>query len=92
MHTKPNSTRLTGRVAAIRPEADGWGAEVDLDVLSNDTPSPDGDFIRPQGGQKLTAFYTRPDDLKVGDVVRAEASLSGGPTGSRAVLRSVQVT
>lgn len=89
MQVKPNHTIMQGRVRAIRPEADGWGAHVDLLVMRNESPSQDEDFLRPAPGSVLTAFSAEPKNLKEGDLVRVRASLLAGPFGSRAVLESV---
>jgi hypothetical protein len=89
MLIKPNHTIVEGRVRAIRPEADGWGADVDLLVTRNESPSHDADFIRPAPGSLLTAFSAEAEKLKVGDVIRARASLLAGPFGGRTVLESV---
>ncbi len=90
MLVKPNQTLLVGKVQAIRPEPDGWGAEVDLEVVQNDSPSQDQDFLRPTPGSVLTAFFAEPRRLHVGDLVRAQAALLAGPFGGRAVLQTVE--
>jgi hypothetical protein len=90
MQVRPNTTVVRGKVAAIRPEADGWGAEVDLRVDQNESPNSEEDFLRPAEGSILKLFASEPDKIRVGDVVRAEAALSAGPTGERAVIRSVK--
>lgn len=90
MLVKPNRTLLRGKVRAIRPEADGWGAEVDLEVEENLSASEDEDFLRPQPGALLTVFAAEPGRLRVGDAVRVQASLNAGPFGGRAVLETVE--
>jgi hypothetical protein len=87
---KPNQTIVRGQVRAIRPEPDGRGAEIDLEVLDNETTSPENDFLRPAHGAVLTAYLAEAARFKVGDQVRARATLMGGPNGERAVLRSVK--
>lgn len=89
MQVKPNHSILQGRVRAIRPETDGWGADVDLLIMRNESPSQDEDFLRPAPGSVLTAFSAEPKNLKEGDTVRVHASLLAGPFGSRTVLESV---
>lgn len=86
-----NQTILRGRVKAIRPERDDRGAEIDLEVLSNETISPKEDFLRPVEGDTLTAFLAEAPRVKVGDHVRAFATLQAGPTGQRTVLRSLEL-
>ena len=90
MHVKPNKTVVRGKVSAIRPEPDGWGAEVHLQVEQNESPDPEADFLRPAEGSILKVFTPEPDKIRVGQVVRAEACLNAGPTGGRAVLQSVE--
>ena len=90
MRVKPNRTVVRGRVSSIRKESDGWGAQVELQVLQNESPSPEEDFLRPEEGSTMTAFLPDPAELKVGDVVRAAASLNAGPFGGRSVIQSVE--
>jgi hypothetical protein len=90
MIAKPNKTELKGTVRAVRPEADGVGAEVELEVLENTTPAPEDDFLRPQAGSIVKAHFAKPESVKVGQTVHAAVSLSGGPFGQRAVIRSVR--
>ena len=85
---KPNKTVLRVKVRAIRPEPDGWGAEVDLEVAEN--LSPENDFVRPSPGSVLTAFAAEPDQLHVGDSVRVSASLAAGQFGGRVVIESIK--
>jgi hypothetical protein len=89
MLVKPNQTVLEGRVEAIRPEPDGWGAEVELRVERNESPSEDEDFLRPALGSVTKLFAAEPAALQVGDRVRAHARLLAGPRGGRAVIESV---
>jgi hypothetical protein len=89
MLVKPNKTVLEGRVEAIRPEPDGWGAEVELRVERNESASEAEDFLRPAPGSVMKLFAAEPAELRVGDHVRAEARLLAGPRGGRAVIESV---
>ena len=89
MLIKPNRTVLKGRVRAIRPESDGWGARVEFEVLQNESPSEDEDFLRPTPGSVIDAFSAEPDKLRVGELVRVDASLLAGPFGGRTVLEAV---
>jgi hypothetical protein len=89
MLIKPNRTILKGRVRAIHPEPDGWGASVELLVVQNESSSEDEDFLRPAPGSVITAFSAEPNKLKVGELVRVQASLLAGPFGGRTVLESV---
>jgi hypothetical protein len=89
MRIKPNRTVVRGRVRAIRPEPDGYGAELELEVLANESPSPDEDFLRPAPGSRLKAFLADPEQVKLDDEVRVLAVLVAGPRGGRAVIESV---
>ncbi len=89
MLIKPNQTHLKGVVRAIHPEADGWGANVELEVMQNESPSEDEDFLQPDPGSIIQVFAAEPSKLKVGDLIRARARLLAGPFGGRSVLESV---
>ncbi len=90
MQIKPNQTILEGKVTSIRPHHEGWGADVDLEVLRNVSPSAEEDFLNPRPGQTITTFTAEPGKLVVGNLVRAQATLLGGPHGERAVLQEVE--
>ena len=90
MNVRPNQTLVTAVVRSVRPNADGLGEDVELEVRSNDTQQPDDDFLRPQPGNRLTAFSAAPLAIPAGTVVAAELTLSGGPFGQRTVLREAR--
>jgi hypothetical protein len=91
MQVRPNKTVVKGEVCSIRPEPGGWGAEIDLRVLRNESPSQDEDFLRPDEGSILKLFTSElTHGMRVGEIVRAVARLNAGPTGSRAVLQKVE--
>jgi hypothetical protein len=88
---QPNKTVLAGRVRAIRPGPGGRGSEVELEVLANESPSAERDFLRPALGSVLTAFAADPPaGVRERDLVRVEASLLAGPGGGRAVIQSIE--
>lgn len=89
MLVQPNQTIVQGHVRAVRPEADGWGADVDLDVLRNESPDPETDFLRPEPGSLLTVFAAEPEKLTPGEVVRVRVSLRADAFGERTVLEDV---
>ena len=89
MQVMPNQTVLQGRVRAIHPEADGWGANIELLVVQNESPTEEEDFLRPAPGSVINVFSAEPDNVHVGDLVRAHATLLAGPFGGRTVLESV---
>jgi hypothetical protein len=81
---QPNKTILSGRVRSIRPDPGGRGTEVELEVLANESPSAERDFLRPAPGSVLTA------GVRERDLVRVEACLLAGPGGGRAVIESIE--
>ena len=89
---QPNKTILSGRVRSIRPDPGGRGTEVELEVLANESPSAERDFLRPAPGSVLTAFAAEPPSgVRERDVVRVEACLLAGPAGGRAVIESIEL-
>ena len=90
MLVKPNKTILRARVRAVRPERDGPGRELDLDVTENRTHKADEDFLKPQPGASLTLYSTESDPLAPGDLIEVEATLLAGPFGERAVTQRVK--
>ena len=89
MLIKPNKTILKGRVQAIHPEPDGWGADVEFLVEQNESTSLEEDFLRTAPGAVVNFFAAEPEKLQVGELIRAEAALHAGPFGSRTVLEAV---
>ena len=90
MRVRPNKTIVRGRVCAIHPEPDGGGAEEEIEVMGNESPRPDDDFLRPQDGSILKAFCSDPNQVRVGELVRATAHLNASPRVGRAVLQEVE--
>ena len=91
MQVKPNKTVVKGEVLSIFPEPGGCGAEVQLRVEKNESPSHDDDFLRPEEGSILKLFASDlTHELRVGKTVRAVARLNAGPSGGRAVLQRVE--
>ncbi len=89
MLVKPNKTVLLGRVRAIHPEPDGFGAGIELEVSENKSLMADEDFLKTKPGDVVHLYFTEPDKLRVGDTIQADASLSAGPFGGRAVIESM---
>ena len=95
MKSAPNATVVTGVVRRCDLAADGFGGEIEIEVTANETPDAKADFIRPEPGQPLRAFYGElgeRGDAKalVGRRVRAQLTFLGGPTGGRAVVRKLE--
>ena len=87
MLVRPNQTVVEGTVKAIRPQPEGWGAEIDLEVQRNLSPVPEDDFLKPQPGRTLTAFSVEPHTLRVGEAVRLRLALLAGPRGGAPLSR-----
>jgi hypothetical protein len=94
MKAAPNKTVVTGKLRKFEPAADGYGGDVEIEVARNESPDPAADFIKPQPGKTLRAFYARPEPsasaLPIGKRVRVELTFLGGPGGGRAVVQSLK--
>jgi hypothetical protein len=90
MIVKPNQTLVTAVVRAVRPAEDGFGRNVELEIRSNDSPSPGDDFVRPTPGTTVTAFTARDLSLVPGATIAAELGLSAGPFAERTILRDAR--
>lgn len=90
MQLKPNKTVFAGEISDLRPEDDGWGTNIDVIIAENYSVNDDNDFIQPKKGDILTLFSTDASNLQVGDKVKVNAILLGGPTGSRNVAETIQ--
>lgn len=75
---------------SFTPSPDGRGGEVELEVLRNESPSPDEDFIRPEPGQPLLAWCTDLPSFPPESEVTVRLTFLGGPTGGRAVVRDMR--
>jgi len=90
MQLRPNVTLVKGRVESVTRCADGWGAEVELEVTENVSTARERDFIRPPLGQRLKVFTADPELLPAGATMQVQLSLLGGPQGSRPVVESAE--
>jgi hypothetical protein len=93
MKTAPNETVIHGNLIGYTPAADGYGGDVEIEVIRNDTPDPAADFIRPAAGSRVRAFYPPRDGEPlppIGTKVAATLTLSAGPFGGRIVVRSLR--
>lgn len=88
MQVRPNESIFIGKVKALRPKADGWGADMDLGIVQN-LSAAGQDFVQSQAGEDLTLFVPNPKGIAEGDRVRVTATLNAGPTGSAVVAKSV---
>jgi hypothetical protein len=90
MIVHPNETRVEAMIKHIAPCADGYGQELELEILGNESPDPNADYLKPKTGDQLKVFAAEPGAIKAGWRIRATLGLSGGPFGQRAVLRAAE--
>ena len=77
MKTPPNKTVVTGRLQKFEPAVDGYGGDLEIEVVSNESPDPSADFIKPEAGKQLRAFYPEPSERD--DLVAYRTSRQGRP-------------
>lgn len=85
-----NETTIQAVVRQIVSSADGYGHELDLEVLGNESSDPNADYLKPRAGDHLKVFAADLGDLRPGARIRATVGLSGGPFGQRTVLRGAE--
>lgn len=94
MKAAPNKTILIGRLLRFEAAADGYGGEVEIETIRNESPDPAKDFLKPQASGRLRAFVPEPDaallSSLIGRLVRAELTFLGGPSGGRAVVQDLK--
>lgn len=90
MLAKPNKTVIEGEVRAIKPAKDGVGHDFEIEVHRNLSLGKKEDFIQPERGQSLQLFAAEQPNAAIGDLVRVEARLLGGPFGQRTVVERVE--
>jgi hypothetical protein len=86
----PNETLVQAVVKRIAACADGYGHEVDLEIVGNESPDPKLDFLRPKVGDQLKVFCADLGPFEVGSRIRAALGLSGGPFAQRSVMRRAE--
>jgi len=91
MQSQPNQTVIEGTVRAIQPEAGGYGSLVEIAVSRNLSPAEDADFLKSQPGDRVMLFTPEPPVAKIGQRVRVQARLLGGPMGERPILERIEV-
>jgi hypothetical protein len=90
MITHPNETLVQAVVKRIAASADGYGHDVDLEILGNESPDPKADFLRPKVGDQLKVFSADLGPLEAGSRIRATLGLSGGPFAQRPVMHRAE--
>lgn len=91
MQLKPNKTVLRGVVESIKPEPDGWGGVVKVQVVQNLSTDQADDFISPRPGVELDAFYADADKLHIGEKVKLTLSCVGDERGERLVINDAEI-
>jgi hypothetical protein len=91
MKVKPNLTVIEGVVRAIRPDAGGYGSNVEIEVSRNVSPDDGDDFLKPKPGELLALFTPETPAAKTGQRVRVRARLLAGPSGERSILEDIAV-
>jgi hypothetical protein len=89
MQLRPNRTTVLGVVRRVSPEVSGGGSELVLEIVRNESTA-DEDYVRPEPGSQVAAFWARPEPLKVGQRVRARLKLHAGPFGQRIVAEAIE--
>lgn len=87
--SRSNSTQVRAVLKAFRPAADGYGGELELHVLRNDSASAENDFLQPKVGSTLKAFAHVAPGISVDREVDVQLTFLGGPHDSRAVVQSI---
>lgn len=95
MKAAPNQTVVTGKLRACVPAADGYGSHVEIEVGSNVSPDAAADFIKPEAGKTLRAFFAPQRSLDaapalVGCQVQVTLTYLGGPSGGQPVVQSLK--
>jgi hypothetical protein len=90
MKVKPNLTVIEGVVRAIRPDAGGYGSNVEIVVSRNVSPEEAEDFLKPKPGEMLALFTPETPKSEPGQRVRVQARLLAGPFGERSILEHLE--
>jgi hypothetical protein len=90
MRIKPNKSIVEGRISRIEPAADGFGADIEVEVDASDAAHGHEDFIGARPGTKVKMFAAVPEEIEAGGRYRFTASLLGGPRGERVVVESAK--
>jgi hypothetical protein len=94
MKTAPNKTVVTGLLQSYEAAADGYGGDVEIEVVGNESLAPSADFIKPKAGKVLHAFCPEFDERTLaslkGRLVKVDLTFIGGPSGGRAVVQSLK--
>lgn len=90
MQIMPNKTILEGKVRRIDRSADGWGADVELEVESSRPAAGCTDALQARPGTVMTVFTARPEAVESGKSYAITASVLGGPRGERVVVEDAR--
>lgn len=90
MNLHPNKSAIDARVTRVTPAADGYGADVRVEVLTCGPAEGLEDFIGAGAGAGLTLFSAEPEAVKEGRTYRFTARVLGGPNGERVVIEAAE--
>lgn len=90
MNLHPNKSAIEARVTRVTPAADGYGADVSVEVLACGPAEGFEDFIGAEAGTGLTLFTPEPDAVRAGRTYRIAARVLGGPNGERVVIEAAE--
>ena len=94
MPAKPNKTTVLAWLRKYEPAPDGYGGEMQIEIIRNESADSGSDFLQPSPGQVLRAFYPPSDSpqpaLPIGKQAEITLTLLGGPGGERSVVQSVR--
>jgi hypothetical protein len=95
MRAKSNKTTITGWLRTYQPAPDGYGGEIEIEVIANESSDAASDFLQPLPGHSLRAFYAQPNPpataLPLGKRVKVALTFLGGPSGGRPVVQSIRI-
>ena len=90
MRIKPNRSVIEGRVEAISPAPDGYGANVIFAVEKTEPAKGFEDFLKAAPGNIITVFAAEPEAVEEGKSYTFTTTVLGGPRGERIVLERAQ--
>ncbi len=79
----PNRSLIRGKVVAMRPEPDGYGQTIEVEVADSENLGDLPNFV-PHAGQRIWFYLSEsPMELHLGDDIEAKATYRGGAGGGR---------
>ena len=84
-----NCPKVRAKFRKFVPAEDGYGGDVELEIIENRSLSEEHDFLRPKAGEILKAFAGVAPNLASGTEVTANLTYVGGPSGGRVLLQEM---